>query len=104
MKRKRVATLQQQLSPEKAAGEADAPKMEESTEPKDGGGHSAAATDRKHGEEEIDFLLILRQQTVHLQERLKIEIRHKLTLMKHVSSLQRQLKASKEREAKMMNW
>ena len=33
---------------------------------------------------------------VHLQERLKIEIRHKLTLMKHVSSLQRSLKASKE--------
>lgn len=36
---------------------------------------------------------------VHLQERLKIEIRHKLALMKHVSSLQVQLKASKERQA-----
>ena len=38
---------------------------------------------------------------VHLQERLKIEIRHKLTLMKHVSSLQQQLKTSKEREASL---
>ena len=41
---------------------------------------------------------------MHLQERLKIEIRHKLTLMKHVSSLQQQLKASKDREAKLLAW
>lgn len=35
---------------------------------------------------------------VHLQERLKIEIRHKLTLIKHVSALQRELNAMKQRE------
>lgn len=76
-------------------------KLEESNKGKEVGVLNASAAGRTHGEEEIDFLLILRQQTVHLQERLKIEIRHKLTLMKHVSSLQQQLKASKEREAKM---
>lgn len=36
---------------------------------------------------------------VHLQERLKIEIRHKLTLMKHVSALQGELNGIKQREA-----
>ena len=62
LKRKRVETLKQQQSPEKTmeTREADAAKLEESAKGKEGGGHSAAVTDRKHGEEEMDFLLILR--------------------------------------------
>lgn len=47
---------------------------------------------------EPNFLLVLRQQMMMLQERLKVEIRHKLSLIKHSSSLRRELEAAQQRE------
>jgi hypothetical protein len=70
-------------------------------EDKGGGGDKGNGADgqvARDQEDEGEFLQILRQQMVHLQERLKIEIRHKLTLIRHVSALQREVHAMKQRE------
>lgn len=70
-------------------------------EDKGGGGGKGNGADghaAREREDEGEFLQILRQQMVHLQERLKIEIRHKLTLIRHVSALQREVHVLKQRE------
>ena len=42
-------------------------------------------------QEQVHFLLQLKQQTHQVQERLKVEIRHKLTLIKQISQLKKEL-------------
>lgn len=44
----------------------------------------------------VDFLIILKQKIQLLQEWLKIEIRHKLTLIKQVAYLQKENKSISE--------
>ena len=62
LKRKRVAALKRQLSPERApADEPTEAKVEKCNKEKEGGGPSASTRNQKQREEEMDFLLVLRQ-------------------------------------------
>lgn len=67
LKRKRVAALKKQMPPGKTqADETVDKKREKSANEKDGAATGASSMNQKQSEEEVDFLMVLRQQMVHL--------------------------------------